>query len=310
MGAQVADQSFLGPLLTNTGSIALTVNPFTVGQGFSAAQMTSNPQLPSSLAPEVNNRLFVGDSRPEQVMFREGLLYEARSVRMLDTNLNSLGSSTVLYDIIRTCATGAPNPTCTYSNNGASLLGTPPFLANEAFWVNGQNVTDPADDIPGFGFYTPMFDSPANVISSGPTSPISTETWVEKLFVGMTTGGTSNLSATFNNDFPSLWDFRPGDDAYDSTEPYLDPYTGIVNSAVTCPNNQTVTAVVTNGSKTVTLSTQGLFVGDVYIRHSQCRRKPSADSHAGVPGWSDRKPHGTQSHYHRHHHRRHDHPEQ
>ena len=260
-GSQVADQSFLGPVLANTASIGVTYNPQTVGQGFSAAAMTSSPQV-TPVSPEVNNRLFVGDSRPEQVMFREGLLYEARSARLADLANNPLGTSTVMYDVIRTCATGAPNPTCTYSANGSALSATPPYLVMETEWTNGQNVTDPADDIPGFGFYTPMFDSPANVVNSGPTSPISVETWLEKLFVGMTTGGTSNLSATFNVDFPSLWDFRPGDDAYDTSEPYLDPYTGVVTTTVPCPNTITVTATVTSGSKTVTVSsTVGLYVG-------------------------------------------------
>ena len=260
-GSVVADQSFLGPLLANTSSIAVAWNPQTVGQGFSAAAMTSNP-LVVPVSPEATNRLYVGDARPIQVMFREGLLYEARNVRLFDSSNNALGTSTVLYDIIRTCATGAPNPTCSYSANGSALALTPPFLNMEVEWTNGQNVSDPANDVPGFGFYAPMFDSPANVVNSGPTSPIAVESWLEKLFVGMTTGGTSNLSATFNVDFPSLWDFRPGDDAYDTTEPYIDPYTGTVQTAVDCPNLILVTGQVTKGSATVTVSsTAGLFVG-------------------------------------------------
>jgi len=260
-GSAVADQSFLGPLLANTSSIALAWNPQTVGQGYSAAAMTSNP-LVTPVSPEVNNRLYVGDARPVQVMFREGLLYEARSVQLFDSSLNALGTSTVLYDVVRTCATGAPNPTCGYSANGAALLATPPFLALEAEWTNGQNVSDPADDIPGFGFYAPMFESPADVVNSGPTSPIALESWLEKLFVGMTTGGTSNLSATFNVDFPSLWDFRPGDDAYDSVGPFLDPYTGVVQETVPCPNSLVVIGTVTAKSATVAVtSTVGLYVG-------------------------------------------------
>jgi hypothetical protein len=78
-----------------------------------------------------------------------------------------------------------------------------------------------------------MYEVPANVISSGPTSPIALFPWLEKLFVGMTTGDTPNTASTFPQtqpgmSHPSLWDFRPGDDAFDSILPYLDPYTGYV----------------------------------------------------------------------------------
>jgi hypothetical protein len=78
-----------------------------------------------------------------------------------------------------------------------------------------------------------MFEVPANVIgglattSNAPISPISLFPWLEKLFVGMTTGGTANLAGTFATNNPSLWDFRPGDDAYDSPGLlYVDPFTG------------------------------------------------------------------------------------
>ena len=129
---QVADQSALGQLFTNTASIALTTNATTVGQGFSGDQMTTNP-LNTPVTSTVPSRLFVGDARPIQVMFREGLLYEARTARIYDSLAGPLGTSTVLYDLIRTCATGAPNPTCGYSVNGlASTLGggmPPPFLS-------------------------------------------------------------------------------------------------------------------------------------------------------------------------------------
>jgi len=257
----VADQPLLGQLAINAASIGLTTNPNTVGQGFSAASMTTNPAN-TPVSSTISSRLFVGDSRPIQVMFREGLLYEARNVRLFERNGNALGTSTVLYDIIRTCATGAPNPTCGYSPNGTGGAIPNPFLVMESEWTNGQNVADPAQDIPGFGFYAPMFDSPANVINSGPTSPISIFPWLEKLFVGMTTGGTANVAATFSKNFPSLWDFRPGDDAYDTVQPFIDPYTGISTNTVPCPGNIQLLATVTNGSRTVTISdTTGLGVG-------------------------------------------------
>lgn len=266
---QVADQSALGQLFTNTASIALTTNATTVGQGFSADQMTTNP-LNVPVTSTVPSRLFVGDSRPIQVMFREGLLYEARTARVYDSLAGPLGTSTVVYDLIRTCATGAPNPTCGYSVNGlASSLGggmPPPFLIMESEWTNGQNVTSTNTsstlDFAGFGFYAPMFESPANVVNSGPVSPISLFPWLEKLFVGMTTGGTSNVAATFSKNFPSLWDFRPGDDAYDTVQPYIDPYTGVSTNTVTCVGDVKLPATATKGSAVLAMpNTTGLAVG-------------------------------------------------
>ena len=179
--------------------------------------MTTNP-LNIPVSPTTNNRLFVGDSRPEQVMFREGLLYVARTVRLSDLQINWLGTSTVLYDIIKTCATAAPAPACgAYSTTGGGLSA--PALALETEWFNGISVPDPGGNLNGFGFYQPMFESPADVISSGPVSPVNLLPWFDKLFVGMTTGGTSNTAAIFSKNFPSLWDFRPGDDAFDTVQP-------------------------------------------------------------------------------------------
>ena len=75
---------------------------------------------------------------------------------------NWLGTSTVLYDIIKTCATAAPAPACgAYSVTGPSNT---PTLAFEYEWFNGTSVPDPAGDINGFGFYQPMFESPADVV--------------------------------------------------------------------------------------------------------------------------------------------------
>ena len=165
----IADFPFLRPtIFRNVSTLAQVADPAPVGQGFSPTQMTTSPSnVPVS--PTTNSRLFVGDSRPEQVMFREGLLYIARSVRLADLQINWLGTSTVLYDIIKTCATAAPTATCgAYSITGGAL--TNPALALETEWFNGQNVPDPGGNINGFGFYQPMFEVPADVISSGPVS--------------------------------------------------------------------------------------------------------------------------------------------
>ncbi len=287
-GGQVPDAPALGPLKVNVSGLALATDPAPVGQ--------SNANDGTSMT---NKRLFVGDSRPQQVMFREGLLYIARTVRLFDLQTNASGTSTVMYDVLRqqgctvpsTTITAAMNATtttaplasvanvsvnsvlqidteqmvitaisgnnatvvrgvngttaashangatvtiivsCSFSATGANLPN--PALVLETEWFNGQNVPDPTGNVSGFGFYQPMFDSPANVINNGPGSPVNLFPWLEKLFVGMTTGGTSNLANTFANNHPSLWDFRPGDDAYDTIQPYLDPYTGIVVTTIT-----------------------------------------------------------------------------
>src|SRR5207302_767101 len=109
-------------------------------------------------------------------------------------------------------------------------------LVLETYWLNGQNTFDPANNLPGYGFYNPMFDVPANVINqsqilangtplpgSSPISPINLFPWLEKLFVGMTTGMTTNLVGTFAKNTPSLWDFRTGDDVFDTRGFMLDP---------------------------------------------------------------------------------------
>ena len=255
------DLPLLGVLKNNVLSLSSVGDPAPVGQGFSAAQLTTNP-LNTPVQSTANSRLFVGDSRPEQVIFREGLLYTARTVRPQDwLPSNALGSSTVMYDLIKTCATAASLPNCGGFSITGALFGNP-ALALETEWFNGLNVPDPAGNITGFGFYQPMFDVPADVITSGPVSPINLLPWFDKLFVGMTTGGTSNVANTFSKNFPSLWDFRPGDDAFDTAQPYLDPYTGTVVNTVPCGQNVTVLATVTKNSSSVVVNdTTGLAVG-------------------------------------------------
>jgi len=271
-GAQsvVADLPVFGPLFTNTSTLSQVADPSPVGQGFgpgitvSAAGVATGTQLTTSpsntpVTSTAQSRIFVGDSRPEQVIFREGLLYVARSVRLADQQINWLGTSTVLYDILKTCATISANPSA--SNCGAyDVAGkniSSPALAFEYEWYNGLNVPDPNGDILGFGFYQPMFDVPADVVQTGPISPISTLQLFDKLFVGMTTGGTANTLGTFSKDYPSLWDFRPGDDAYDTQEPYLDPYAGIVDGAYNGVCGGSVTQPATTVSVTATQISAG-----------------------------------------------------
>jgi hypothetical protein len=257
----VGDLPFFGTLNRKISSLAQVADPAPVGQGFSATQMTTNP-LNTPVSPTTNSRIFVGDSRPLQVMFREGLLYTARSVRMGDlaNPINWLGTSTVVYDIIKTCATAAPTPACgSYSIIGANIGN--PALTIETEWFNGQNVPDPGGNLNGFGFYQPMFEVPADVISAGPVSPINLLPWFDKLFVGMTTGGTNNTAGTFAKNYPSLWDFRPGDDAFDTIEPYLDPYTGIVKGTYVCGGDVTVSVTAKSGNTITVVDPTGLGAG-------------------------------------------------
>jgi hypothetical protein len=240
-GGQTADLPLLGPVQTNIATIGTTSDPSLVGQGGASSNPAGGPFNATLATPQTRNRLFVGDSRPQQVMFREGLLYVARTVRLYDSAANTVVTSTVMYNLIRQSAP-------TVAIGGTQVTITPPASVLETEWFTGSNAADPN----GFGFYAPMFDVPANVIQSGSISPISLFPWLEKLFVGMTASDTVNVSATFPqtgtpcpptaggcaND-PSLWDFRPGDDAFDTTIPYLDPVTGAVITTITAqaPNN-------------------------------------------------------------------------
>ena len=283
---------------TNASPLSFWGDPQLVGQGPATSTVVGDPSPVAGASgngfpgPDVVGggssaqlRMFVGDGRPQQVIFREGLLYIARAAMEEDTNTNVLGTSTVVYDILKqagpTCQAGAGvvaglggvGPFCTaitaqcpttttpgcappspYTTNGVTIPN--PVTILETQWYNGttpsvcppvsgisgappgagntsNNSLEPLCDSSGFGFYAPMYDVPANVIgglatsANQPISPISLFPWLEKLFVGMTTGGTSNIAATFSTNNPSLWDFRPGDDAYDSSDfGYIDPFNG------------------------------------------------------------------------------------
>jgi hypothetical protein len=90
---------------------------------------------PANMGP----RMYVGDSRPQQVIFREGLLYIARAAMTMDLNTNALNTSTVVYDILKqsgpACQTngslglGANGPFCSTSTpgvRGPAAAGRPP----------------------------------------------------------------------------------------------------------------------------------------------------------------------------------------
>ena len=181
----------------------------------------------------------------------------ASAVRLFDNFGFGVGSqaystSTVMYNIIKQNGPSCLNPALNGDNLPADTSGIgfcstaggsnpySPFgtrISNpaqilETYWYNGQQVPDPIGNPTGYGFYAPMFDTPANVVNgsslpnSSGISPINLFPWLEKLFVGDTVGGPATINNTFATHFPSLWDYRPGDDAFDTTLPYLNPITG------------------------------------------------------------------------------------
>jgi len=275
--------------------LALTSDPATVGQGRNDLQ----PNLAQDGTPLP--RLFVGDQRPQQVMFREGLLYMASTVRLFDLITPfAFDSSTVMYDVLKapgpTCAlpqtpafpaiAGVVQDPCLNSTFGGTGQGNP-YTPNgsripqvnealETHWYNGTNVPDPSGNINGYGFYAPAFDSPANVVngaslpSSAGISPINLFPWLEKLFVGNTVGGPATVNNTFATHFPSFWDVRPGDDGYDTTLPYLDPFTGqiITSDPRLCQPQFSALVTTTSGSRVLSslaplASTLPLAVGQM-----------------------------------------------
>ena len=189
-------------------------------------------------------RLDVGDARPQKAVFREGLLYDARAgidspVFFSLFNPNYTSGSTVIYDIVN-----AVNPAAA------------PYLAFKTEWQNGN-------------FFSPMFDVPADVITYGSVSPVNVLPYFDKLFVATTypplppaanpvadprgsqtsifsAGGGTNKgvnncrgqepSITSNIlSFPGLWDFRCGEDAYDTQLATVNPFSGLATNAVQYP---------------------------------------------------------------------------
>src|SRR5882724_2536797 len=115
-------------------------------------------QAPNN-APANTPYLYVGDARPHRAIFREGEVYDARVIsttgNRFDSPLVSL-NGTVAYDIIQKL--------------GPTLTPLPILYTT---WGNGR-------------YYSPMFDTPANVVQYGSISPINLGPYLEKLFVGTT----------------------------------------------------------------------------------------------------------------------------
>jgi hypothetical protein len=235
-----------GLLVANGQSIPATVNLPKIQGGIPdlwAIQRHEVPQFQNPDAvtqraklaqPTPNNvqdtpYLYVGDNRPHRVISREGHRYIAR-VGATPTFVGFAGSSsssTVIYDIVQKLTAGA---------NGGEVYNTQ--------WGNGD-------------FYAPMFDTPANVVQYGSISPINVAPFLEKLFVGTTypalapsdtrlrnygnvsttsllacTGQEPGVtSGTSGRAYPSLYDMRCGEDAYDRRTDLRHPISAAFNFA-------------------------------------------------------------------------------
>jgi hypothetical protein len=71
--------------------------------------------------------------------------------------------------------------------SGASIVPGGAFNAAGAFPIGGNG------DVSGFGFYTPMFDSPANVVSAGPAFSYHNGVAVNSIPLGYTTTVNRNI---------------------------------------------------------------------------------------------------------------------
>ena len=150
-------------------------------------------------------KLYVGDDRPQTVVYREGYLYVAR-VGQTPNAFVANGTtefSTVIYDVIRK-----------WTNGGAP---------QEVLYAQWQNTNA----------WGPMYESPANVSTVGQASPIYIFPWLEKLFVSTTYNyGPSTQPNPLQNNmiFPSLYDIKLGEDFYDRLVNYLNPVTGTIEA--------------------------------------------------------------------------------
>jgi hypothetical protein len=189
------------------------------------------------------NNIYVGDSRPQRAVYREGHIYDARQGRPSSNiygtsivtppvpNPNTANAplwSTVYYDVVQMRRT-SDIPPVPLGSLAPFIPPAPAALPNPSlvfytFWQNGH-------------FYAPMFDVTANVQQSGALSPSWTLPYFEKLFVGTTSprfffpavSGQGNI-------WPSLYDVRQGVDKYDRFEWFRDPVTGRVVNPATLTN--------------------------------------------------------------------------
>jgi len=224
------------------------INPL---QGPQDVACSTAPCSSSNPADPVNN-VFVGDSRSQRAVAREGHIYQARTGRPSSNifggsiitpgpgNANAQNNplwSTVYYDVAQMIyTTDTPALPAVGSTSPFTLPVTNPSLVFYTFWQNGH-------------FYTPMFDVPANVVRGGAGSPGSALPFLDKLFVGTTSPriGLPNTSGQ-GNIWPSLFDTRQGIDKYERFDFYRDPRSGRVINPLTSANATNLLATRAGGA--------------------------------------------------------------
>lgn len=215
--------------------VALTVAPFT--------DPATVPQAPGrNVGNPTNPNIFVGDSRPHSVIFREGHLYLASVRNATPANQVTFSSNplatTVAYNVIQK----GFFPTTPTAQAGSLAV---PGSVIAAHWQNART-------------YAPMYDTPASVSRQGIISPINLFPYLEKLFVGTTnppltpdlSGGTDpryldvtgavvpNCTNAQTNPstsgetlaWPGLFDIKCGEDPYDGPQPFRNPATGAIET--------------------------------------------------------------------------------
>lgn len=219
------------------------INPLQVPQNVTCS---TTPCSPDDEADPENN-IYIGDSRPQRAVYREGHIYDARAGRPSSNifgtsivtppaaNANTANSplwSTVYYDVAQMIYTSAiPGQPALGSTAAYSLPLPNPSLVFYTFWQNGH-------------FYAPMFDVTANVVRSGAASPSWLLPYFEKLFVGTTTPRFFYPSTTSQgNIWPSLYDVRQGKDKYDRFEWFRDPVSGRVINPLSTANTTNLLAM-------------------------------------------------------------------
>jgi hypothetical protein len=226
-----------------TGSMKAAItapfwNPTTIPQLLPRDGSTTQPNTPN---------LFVGDDRPQKIVFREGHLYETH-VAYSDNDLTvgpaGVTNSTVQYTILQALGGQQPYPVVPTS---ASITK----VVLRAQWWNTYA-------------WAPMYDVPANVSLSNQVSPINQLPWLEKLFVattlpplsptdpriqaqasdpGTTNGALNSAYCAYGGPggpsydpsqpipvtglaYAGLYDMRCGTDTYDTAQAYRDPVQG------------------------------------------------------------------------------------
>jgi len=239
-GILFAPQLQYGAAATVAGTVAQM--QFAVVPSFANPGTVPQAKIRSTAA--VAPQLYVGNDRPQRVIFREGHLYDARTAAsnqgLSDCQVGPLPPG----GAIPTSAAQCLNATVEYDIIQATNVG---------FATNSRKVVLHGEWWNTWA-WAPMYDVPANVVLSGQVSPINTFAWLEKLFVATTypalsltdprgaaqsengafpcqgppsPGYDSSIPVAYANAaYAGLFDMRCGTDAYDTVLTIKDPVGG------------------------------------------------------------------------------------